>query len=622
MQPLPDRCPGVSRVTIRNRRLAFAALLLALIPASARAQAPAKRVLVVYSHEREMAMYAGFDRALRARLQADAARPVEFYTEYLDLMRFAEPIQRQKTVDYFRVKYSGPRIDLIVTVSSLAFDFILEHGDAIFPGIPIVFASVNALRLTQATLRENITGVAVKRDIRQTVDLLLAIQPDTRQIVVPAGSSPTEKAWTLETRELFRPYESRVRIEFLSGLSMDAMLRTLGALPAHSAVLFTPIFYYDAAGQYFLPDEALASIAARSAAPVYGTDEAFLGWGIVGGVLYDLAPVGDAAGRLGERVLKGDAPASIPVETIDSNSAMFDARQLERFQISKARLPAGSVIRFDEPGTWERHKFVIVGAVSLVIFEAALIGGLIAASARRRRAEASLRASHVQVRELAGRLITAQEQERARIARELHDDVCQRMALLGIELTRLRDMLPHGAVDAKDQVRGLDSAVATLAKDVQGISHQLHSSKLEYFGLAVAADYFCKDVSSNNLVPIEYIHEGVPANLDQDVAISLFRVLQEALSNVMKHSGARHCCVTLRGDGDEIKLHVIDDGRGFDAQSALRGHGLGLVSMRERLRLVNGDVFVDSEPGAGTTVRASAPMRTASAEATRSESVA
>jgi ABC-type uncharacterized transport system substrate-binding protein len=322
-------------VTVLNRRLLLVFLLLALVPGLAEAQLPAKRVLVVYSHEREMAMYAGFDRALRARLPSGVAQPIEFYTEYLDLMRFAEPLQRQKAVDYFRVKYSGPRIDLIVTVGSLAFDFILENGDAIFPGIPIVFASVNASRLAQMTLKENITGVGVKRDIRQTLDVLLAVQPDTRQVVVPVGSSATEKAWASETRELFQRYETRVRIDYLSGLPMDAMLRTLNALPAHSAVLFTSIFYYDAAGQYFLPDEALTSITARSAAPVYGTDEAFLGSGIVGGILYDLAPVGDAAGRLGELVLRGDKPASIPVETIDSNYPMFDARQLERWRFRR-----------------------------------------------------------------------------------------------------------------------------------------------------------------------------------------------------------------------------------------------------------------------------------------------
>ena len=200
-----------------------------------------------------MAMYAGFDHALRLHLKSAGSSPVEFYTEYLDLMRFAGPVQREKSVDYLRAKYAGPRIDLIVTVGSLAFDFILEHGDTIFPDIPIVFASVNASRIAQAPLKENVTGVAVERDVRQTVDLLLAIQPDVQQIVIPIGSSPTEKEWAEDTRQLFKPYEKRVRVEDLSDLSMDAMLRRLSALPAHSAVLFTTVFYYDAAGSISCP---------------------------------------------------------------------------------------------------------------------------------------------------------------------------------------------------------------------------------------------------------------------------------------------------------------------------------------------------------------------------------
>jgi signal transduction histidine kinase len=586
-------------------------LLLAVTPGLAAAQVTtAKRVLLVYSHEREMPMYAGFDRALRLRLQSGARRPIEFYTEYLDLMRFADSRQRQQSVDYFRVKYAAPRIDLIIAVGSLAFDFILEHGDAVFPGISIVFTSVNASRIAQIALKENITGVAVKRDVRQTLDLLLTVHPDTRQIVVPVGSSPTEEAWGKETRELFQPYETRVRITYLSGLSMDAMLGTLNALPAHSAVLFTTVFYYDAAGQYFLPEEALANITARSNAPVYGTDEAFLGSGIVGGILYDLAPTGDAAGRLGQRVLAGDRPANIPVESIDPNYPMFDARQLKRWHISTTRLPPGSVIRFAEIGAWERYKFYIIGAASLVALQTALIVGLIVARAKRRRAEASLRASHLQIRDLAGRLITAQEQERARLARELHDDVGQRMSLVAIELAQLHELLPTSAVDAREQVGGLQDAVGEVASDVQGMSHRLHSSKLEYLGLAVAAGSFCKEASTHHGVKIEYAHENVPADLDKDVAINMFRVLQEALSNAVKHSGAQQCWVTLRGVHDEVKLSVIDDGRGFDAEAALRGNGLGLVSMQERLRLVNGEVVIESEPGAGTTVRASAPLRT------------
>jgi signal transduction histidine kinase len=400
-----------------------------------------------------------------------------------------------------------------------------------------------------------------------------------------------------------------VRITYLSDLSMAAILRQLSALGEDSAVLFTTVFYYDADGRYFLPDEALAGITSRSKAPVYGTDEAFLGSGIVGGILYDPSPAGDTAGRLGQRILAGDKPADIPVETIDPNHPMFDARQLERWRISTSRLPPGSVIRFAEIGTWQRYKIYIVAVASLLILQAALIVRLIAASAKRRRAEASLRASHVQIRDLAGRLISAQEQERTRIARELHDDVSQRMALVGIELTELYGMLPPGAADVRAKVGDLDNTVAALARDVQGISHSLHSSKLEYFGLAIAAGGYCREVASHHRVKIEFTHENVPADLDKDVAISLFRVLQEALSNVVKHSGAEHCSVTVRGTPDEIRLHVIDDGNGFDVSGALQGQGLGLISMQERLRLVNGEVVIDSTPGAGTSLRASAPLR-------------
>src|SRR5262249_20511858 len=189
--------------------------------------------------------------------------------------------------------YAEHGIDLVVPIGSLAFDFVVEHGPAMLPDVPILFTSVNASRIAQTTLDGRTTGVAVRRDVRQTIDLILALQPETQMIVIPIGSSPTEKAWAQDTRELFRPYEARVRITYLSDLSMDAILREVSALPEHSAVLFTTVFYYDAAGRYFMPDEALASITARSTAPVFGTDEAFLGSGIVGGILYDPSKTGE-----------------------------------------------------------------------------------------------------------------------------------------------------------------------------------------------------------------------------------------------------------------------------------------------------------------------------------------
>jgi signal transduction histidine kinase len=207
------------------------------------------------------------------------------------------------------------------------------------------------------------------------------------------------------------------------------------------------------------------------------------------------------------------------------------------------------------------------------------------------------------------RLIEAQEKERTRLARELHDDIGQRMAVLAIDVTRLNELLPDRLVDARALTSTVRDQVTELGSLIQGISHRLHSSKLEYLGLAAAASNFCRELSAKYRVTIEYVHQDVPDDLSRDMALALFRVLQEALSNATKHAGARLCVVTLRGAPDHVQLEIADDGCGFDVESALRGTGLGLVSMKERMSLVDGNVFFESGAGRGTRVRARAPFR-------------
>jgi hypothetical protein len=175
------------------------------------------------------------------------------------------------------LKYADAGIDLIVVVGSLTLDFVLEHGQAAFPRIPTVFTSISLERLEGVTLPANFTGIKVRRDIRETLDLALKIHPDTQQVVVPAGSSAIEKAWTANTRELLRPYEARVRVTCLSDLSMSAMLDRLKQLPPHTLVLVTPISLYDATQRYFLPHESLALIPSQVNAPICGTDTDYMG---------------------------------------------------------------------------------------------------------------------------------------------------------------------------------------------------------------------------------------------------------------------------------------------------------------------------------------------------------
>jgi len=198
------------------------------------------------------------------------------------------------------------------------------------------------------------------------------------------------------------------------------------------------------------------------------------------------------------------------------------------------------------------------------------------------------------------RLIEAHEEERTWIARELHDDIVQRVVLLTIELQQTADV----TTGLQNHVRQVCRRLNDLAGDIQTLSHRLHSSKLEYLGLVGAAKSFCRELSEQRNVQIEFKHSEVPAAIPKEISLCIFRVLQEALHNAVKHSGDQNFVVEMRGTNDGISLTVSDSGIGFDWQDATNRRGLGLISMRERLRLVNGELSIQSELARGTTVRA------------------
>jgi PAS domain S-box-containing protein len=204
------------------------------------------------------------------------------------------------------------------------------------------------------------------------------------------------------------------------------------------------------------------------------------------------------------------------------------------------------------------------------------------------------------------RLIEAQEEERTWIARELHDDIVQRVALVTAELEQCQEA-EETTAGGNDHIRQAVHRLSDLGNDIQALSHRLHSSKLEYLGLVSAAKSFWRELSEQRNIQIEFKHAGIPPRISKEVSLCLFRVLQEALQNEVKHSGTQDFTVELRGTEDAICLVVSDSGIGFDSRDTINRRGLGLVSMRERLRLVNGDLSIQSEHGRGTTVLARIP---------------
>jgi PAS domain S-box-containing protein len=211
------------------------------------------------------------------------------------------------------------------------------------------------------------------------------------------------------------------------------------------------------------------------------------------------------------------------------------------------------------------------------------------------------------------RLIQAQEQERTRIARELHDDICQRLALLAIQLEQIQQNSPNLPVDVGSRMGELRRQTSEIATDIQSLSHELHSARLQYLGLAAAVRGFCEEFGEQQKVEIDFNTHGMPKSpLSPDISLCLFRVVQEALHNSAKHSGVRYFEVRLWGVSGEIHLTVTDSGLGFDWEAAKESRGIGLISMEERLKLVNGTLSIASQPKRGTTVHARVPLTSGS----------
>ena len=247
--------------------------------------------------------------------------------------------------------------------------------------------------------------------------------------------------------------------------------------------------------------------------------------------------------------------------------------------------PEGHIIWLEEAG---RAFFTEGGKLVRVV-------GIAANITDRKRTEQA-------VLELGGRLLNAQEEERSRVALELHDDIGQELAVLAVQI--------HGLSirNLRMQIADLQAKIDEISTKISSLAHELHSSRLDHLGLAVAAEVFCREFSRQFALPVDYVGCDIPRQLSPSIDLTFYRVLQEALHNVVKHGQATHVHVELTLGGDELKLVVRDNGVGFDSDQPHFGTGLGLISMRERMHHISGHLRVSSRPNKGTLIEASIPL--------------
>jgi signal transduction histidine kinase len=575
------------------------------VPASAADPQGTKAVLVLHTYGTNRPVRTVVDAALARAFREAADVKVDLYVESVDSDRFAGESQARLLRDYLRTKYAGKSISVIVTVFDGALGFVLDRSDPLLPGVPI---AALVTRFSES-YPERVAAIWSGNQFGETLAVALRLHPRTGQIAVIDSAFPRTEAVHAQALSQITAIGTRLPVTFLRDLPLPELLTRVATMPPDSVIIMARQMI----GRQDEPIndvDSLPEIARVARAPIYVVSDQMVGLGAVGGIVVSTEGQATQLARLAIR-LAGNPSLRIPLAE-GARLPMFDWRQLKRWGVDQHQLPPHSDVRFREVTFWDQHQWAAIVMVSVVVIQSALISGLLFQRVRRRRAEgalrdteSALRVSDRQVQSLAGRLITAQEAERARIARELHDDLSQKLALLSIELEQFVD---DGAASdtVKRQARAASARAAEIATDVHNLSHELHPARLEMLGLAPALRGLCDEMSSGHNIEIQFERAPIPGSIPYEVSLCLFRVAQEGLRNVIKHSGARRATVTLWHADGLLALQIADSGCGFASERD--GDGLGLVSMRERALVVGAQFMVQSHQGRGTRLAVTVPV--------------
>ena len=607
--------------------IAIGALIVAVLPgrAATAASEPAdqlpKRVLVLYDEDKDnFPGLAQIDRTLRESFRSELGKSVEIHSESLDVSRFDRPGYDSLVADFYRNKYADSPPDLIVAVLEPSLDFLLRHADTLFPGVPVVFSGVDAANVADKKLPSNVTGVLVKRTFSRTLDVVLRLQPETRSVFVVGGVSAFDRYLQTFVRRDLQPFEGRVHLEYLFGLSMDEWLKRVSSLPAQSVVLYTSVFA-DGSGRRFIPHEAVASIAAVANAPVYVFVDQYVGLGAVGGNVYSFNTHGAHVAELGLQILRGASPASLPIREPAAQVDLFDARQLKRWNLDEARLPPGSVVRYQDSSVWMLYRWYIIGALAVLLTQGALIGGLLVARTRQRRAEAEARRQRDDLAHVL-RVTTLSE-----LTTSLAHEINQPLTAILSNAQAARRLLGSGRPsDAKDFEEAL-SDIMESARHASLVIGRLRAlfRKERVEQVAVDVKALIEDVVRllhaamlDGHIEIRLVSgEAVPAVSGDPVQLE--QVLLNVVLNACEAIGAsttgpRVITIETRQNGpDQVIIDVADTGAGVkDAElehifehfvsTKPKGLGMGLAISRSIINAHGGRMWATANSDRGLTV--------------------
>lgn len=575
------------------------------------AEAKSPRVLVLYSQRREIPIIDQWGRGIREGIETHFGETVVIDSEYLDFDRLDSDEARQAMLKLVLAKYHGMEPDVIIPVQDGIALHVARHNP--FPRAALVFCSI--LERTREQLPDNLnaTGVLFRFDAGRTVRYARRLFPATKGVVVISGSADAD-ALLLRTIQTELSADQEIRCEYWTGMPIATLLTRVSQLPEGQIVLFN-LYLQDQEGRHAISAKDLvAQISAAASVPVFALYDTLLGTGIVGGYMPAVEDQGQRAGDITARILQGQRAAEIPFAGPTMNRFIVDWRELRRWGIGEQQLPVGAVVRFRQDTFWEVYRWYVIAGMTALVLQSLLIVALLwerrkrqAAARARARTETELRASRLEAEHLSTRIVTALEDERKRIARELHDDVSQRLAAGAIQAGRLEQQVDSTA-STRDTLSSLKQNLIALSNDVHLLSRSLYPPSLRDFGLREALQGECDRAAERGQLPVNFRCGALPDNLPKRLELCLYRIVQEALSNAIKHARTPGVDVCLSADLEFVELEVQDDGIGFDPDQPSHNAGIGLQSMRDRVQLEHGEILISSVPGHGTCIQVRLPL--------------
>jgi signal transduction histidine kinase len=395
--------------------LVTVSLLLGIQSASASAT---RNVLVLYSNNRLVPGNVAVDRGLSAVLATGSGQPVKMFSEFLDRPEFGGDAYEALMVGYLHGKYASSPPDALVVVSDDAFRFVVSHRTQLFPGVPVVHATVSTGALQSlGPLPRDVVGVPNDYDFAGTIAQALRWHPNARRLVIISGSSPRDQGYEDRLQAEMPAISGGTVVEFWRGLPVTVLQDRLTKLGS-GTVVFTIGFFQDGDGRPFNPRNAAVIIARASSAPVYGPFDTFIGTGVVGGRMPSFDDIGRQAGQIVEDLFAGTPPQELRLPSMTPTALHIDWRQAQRWGIDDSMIPAGTIVHFREPSFWERYRTGAIVAISVFLLQSALIGALFLERRRRSAAESATDRLHTELAH-ASRLAVAGELT-ASIAHEIN----------------------------------------------------------------------------------------------------------------------------------------------------------------------------------------------------------